>query len=90
VDGRLLRNKKIIAIAGEGDLPTPPATVDESAVSTPFAISAPPVEASSEGQSLPKHKDTVSGALNVIKVACTVCQEPFSHHDPWYNFHKLD
>src|SRR6202022_3443570 len=83
VDGRLLRNKKIIAIAGEGDLPTPPATVDESVVSTPFTISAPPMEASStssEVQSLPKHKDTVSGALNVIKAACTVRQEPFSLH----------
>jgi SET domain len=78
VDGRLLRNKKLVAIGIDDDLPTPPATVDDSASSTPFA---PPTDTNSESQPVPKH---TSASVTVIRIACTVCQEPFPHSDPWY------
>jgi hypothetical protein len=81
VDGRLLRNKKLVAIGVEDDLPTPPATVDDSAPSTPFAASAPPTDINSDSQPVTKH---TSNAVTVIRIACTVCQEPFPHSDPWY------
>lgn len=81
IDGRLLRNKKVISTIGESDLPTPPATVDDSATSTPFA-SVPPTQDSSNVSN--KSREGVTTSLNAIRIACTVCQEPFSHSDPWY------
>jgi hypothetical protein len=79
IDGRLLRNKKIIYTVNEqGDLPTPPATIDDSATSTPLP-SLPPTESNST----PKPRDAGNG-VTTIRIACTVCQEPFSHDDPWY------
>ena len=82
VDGRLLRNKKIISTAStneQNDLPTPPATVDDSATSTPLP-SLPPT---TESHSTPKSRETPI-SLTTIRIACTVCLEPFSHDDPWY------
>jgi hypothetical protein len=73
VSGLLLRNKKIISTTDEGDIPTPPATVDESATSTPLP-SIPPTDTVSD----------VSSKHYTIRAACTVCHEPFSSSDQWY------
>jgi hypothetical protein len=86
VDGLLLRNKKVIVTGNDGDLPTPPATVDDSATSTPFASNPPPTEPIPHIQTSAKPRDSQTSHIGVIRVACTVCQEPFSHSDPWYSF----
>jgi hypothetical protein len=85
VDGLLLRNKKVIITGNDGDLPTPPATVDDSATSTPFANNPPQSEPIPDIQTSTKPHNSMTTNLGVIRVACTVCQEPFSHSDPWYS-----
>ena len=81
IDGRLLRNKKVIMTGNDGDLPTPPATNDDSTTSTPLPSNPPTTEVAPEAQ---KPQDTATGNLGSIRVACTVCQDPFTHSDPWY------
>ena len=84
IDGRLLRNKKIIMGIAEGDLPTPPATTaEDSATSTPFASNPIYPESGSEMRESGQSGDSQTAPLGVIRVACTVCQEPFTHHEPW-------
>jgi SET domain len=86
VDGLLLRNKKVIITGSDSDLPTPPATVDDSATSTPLPTNPSPPETIPDIQSATKHRDSPAANFGAIKVACTVCLEPFSHSDPWYIF----
>jgi hypothetical protein len=85
VDGLLLRNKKLILTGNDGDLPTPPATVDDSATSTPSANNP---ESIADNSRTSKHRDSPAPSLGAIKVVCTVCQDPFSHSDPWYAFSR--
>ena len=82
VAGLLLRNKKIITTANDGDLPTPPATTDDSATSTPFP-SFPPGGDTTADTSFQKH-NAVAATKGFIRIKCTVCQEPFSHSEVWY------
>jgi len=84
VDGLLLRNKKVIMTGNDGDLPTPPATSDESATSTPLPTNPPTKDTGPEGQSPAKPHDPTPGSLGSIRVTCTVCEDPFTHSDPWY------
>jgi len=84
VDGLLLRNKKVIMTGNDGDLPTPPATNDDSATSTPLPTNPPTTDSGPEVQSPAKPHDAAPGNLGSIRVACTVCQDPFTHSDPWY------
>ena len=84
VDGRLLRNKKIIVMTAEPGIPTPPATTDDSANSTPFANN-PPFDTTSDEQT--KEEENHAGNVGGIKIACTICDEPFSHSEPWYGLY---
>jgi SET domain len=91
IDGRLLRNKKVIAFSSaEGDLPTPPSTIDDSAAnssySTPFAGN-PPLDTTSNPQSKgDPHTPTHS---RIAKIICSICDQVFSHHETWYRNKRL-
>ena len=77
IEGRLLRNKKVI-MSNNDDLPTPPATVD-SANSTPL----PTIP--SDGETVP-NQDTIYSlpvSSQAINVLCTVCEGSFSHDEKW-------
>lgn len=82
IAGLLLRNKKIITTANDSDLPTPPATTDDSATSSPFPSIPPSGEAASDTSSV--KQNTVTVTKGAIRIKCTICQEPFSHPEPWY------
>ena len=84
IDGLLLRNKKVIMTGNDGDLPTPPSTNDDSATSTPLPSNPPTTDAAADAQISANPGDPASSNLGSIRVACTVCQDPFTHSDPWY------
>jgi hypothetical protein len=86
VDGLLLRNKKIVLTGNDGDLPTPPATIDDPAISTPLASNPGPPESVPGIEEITNQEALQSEGLGMIRVACTVCKEAFSHYDPWYGF----
>jgi SET domain len=86
VDGLLLRNKKVIMVGNDGDLPTPPPTIDESAMSTPPENSVAPVDNATPSPS--KHREsTVLGGC-ALRISCTICHDAFSPPEPWYHNHS--
>ena len=86
IGGRLLRNKKIVMSAIDVDLPTPPSTnPDDSATSTPFPSNPALPDSASDVQNSGRPLDGQGGSLGTIKVACTVCREPFTHNEAWYS-----
>jgi len=82
VTGLLLRNKKVITTANDGDLPTPPATTDDSATSTPFPSIPSSGDPTSDASSQ-KHNGVAYGKGSIL-IKCTICHEPWRHYEPWY------
>jgi len=81
VDGLLLRNKKVIMTGNDGDMATPPATVDESATSTPSAHHVLPSDNHLGSPS--KHREpTIPGGC-AVRILCTICRDPFAPPEPW-------
>jgi hypothetical protein len=81
VDGLLLRNKKVIMTGNDGDLPTPPATNDESATSTPPANSI--LNSDNPPPSPSKHRESAPLGSCTVRISCTVCHDAFAPPEPW-------